>query len=114
MQGILLDRDGVINRERADYVKDWREFSFLPGAIFALQQLAKLKQPIVIVTNQSAIGRDIVSRHDIDQIHRQLQYTVTKVGGRIDDFFICPHHPDAGCTCRKTAARIINTGSAEI
>jgi len=101
MRGILLDRDGVINRERADYVKSWDEFVFLPGALKALQQLATLPYPIVVVTNQSVIGRGIVTREAIEAIHQQAQAIVQQAGGRIDGFFLCPHHPDDGCNCRK-------------
>ncbi|MCB0117263.1 MAG: HAD-IIIA family hydrolase, partial [Caldilineaceae bacterium] len=54
---IFLDRDGVINENRDDYVKSWAEFRFLPGALEAIADLARLAQPIVIVTNQSAISR---------------------------------------------------------
>lgn len=101
MRGILLDRDGVINAERADYVKSWDEFVFLPGALDALQRLAMLPYPIVVVTNQSVIGRGIVARSVIDEIHQRAQQTIHAAGGRIDGFFLCPHHPDEGCRCRK-------------
>ena len=72
MQAILLDRDGVINVERADYVKAWREFSFLPGALHALQRLASLDIPILVITNQSAIGRGIIEQATVTEIHREL------------------------------------------
>lgn len=101
MRGILLDRDGVINAERADYVKSWEEFVFLPGALDALQRLAMLPYPIVVITNQSVIGRGIVARSVIDEIHQRAQQTIHAAGGRIDGFLLCPHHPDEGCRCRK-------------
>jgi len=99
--GFLLDRDGVINRERADYVKQWSEFEFLPGALPALQRLATLNLPILVISNQSVIGRGLVSRETIHLIHRQAQDVIEKHGGRIDGFFVCPHHPDEKCACRK-------------
>lgn len=101
LQAIFLDRDGVINRERADYVKCWEEFLFLPGVLTALQQLATLPIPILVITNQSVIGREIVERKVIDGIHARAHAVITQSGGRIDDFFLCPHHPDAKCVCRK-------------
>lgn len=101
MQAILLDRDGVINCERADYVKCWDEFVFLPGALAALGRLAALPVPILVISNQSAIGRGLVSRHDIDEIHRRSGEIITAAGGRVDAFFICPHHPQDQCECRK-------------
>ena len=101
MQAILLDRDGVINEERSDYVKEWREFRFLPGALQGLQRLAGLDIPILVITNQSAIGRGIIQQATVAEIHRELERAVKNAGGRIDAFFVCPHHPAEGCLCRK-------------
>ncbi len=101
MRALFLDRDGVINRERADYVKSWDEFELLPGALAALQSLASFDGPIVVITNQSAIGRGLVERATVDRIHHNLRELVISNGGRIDGFFVCPHHPDEQCACRK-------------
>jgi D-glycero-D-manno-heptose 1,7-bisphosphate phosphatase len=98
---IFLDRDGVINRERADYVKIWDEFEFLPGVLPALGQLATLPVPILIISNQSAIGRGLVQAETVAEIHRRAQASIQVAGGRIDDFFVCPHQPTDGCACRK-------------
>jgi D-glycero-D-manno-heptose 1,7-bisphosphate phosphatase len=100
-QAILLDRDGVINRERADYVKSWEEFEILPGVVAALNRLSSLNVPVLVLTNQSAIGRGLVSLAMVGAIHLRLQSLVYSAGGRIDSFYICPHHPDDGCACRK-------------
>jgi D-glycero-D-manno-heptose 1,7-bisphosphate phosphatase len=112
MRGILLDRDGVINRERADYVKHWDEFCFLPGVLPALRRLAQLPYPIVVVTNQSVIGRGLVERQVIDAIHVQAQRVIADAGGRIDAFFVCPHHPDAQCACRKPKPGLLQQAAA--
>lgn len=101
LQAIFLDRDGVINQERADYVKSWDEFQLLPGVLPALRQLAQLPIPIGVVTNQSAIGRGRVTAATVHDIHQRLARLVAEEGGRIDAFFVCPHHPDDGCACRK-------------
>lgn len=101
MQAILLDRDGVINYERADYVKSWQEFQLLPGVLPALARLATLAIPIVVITNQSAIGRGIVAATVVTALHQRLGDVVTAAGGRIDAFFVCPHHPAVNCGCRK-------------
>lgn len=101
MQAIFLDRDGVINQERPDYVKCWQEFEFLPGSLDALELLAQLDLPIAVITNQSVIGRGIVDRQVVDDIHEQMLSRIHAHGGRIDQIFVCPHHPDAGCECRK-------------
>jgi D-glycero-D-manno-heptose 1,7-bisphosphate phosphatase len=101
LQAIFLDRDGVINRERSDYVKSWDEFELLPNVLPALRRLAKLQIPIGVLTNQSAIGRGLVSAAQVGDIHHRLARLVEEGGGRIDAFFVCPHHPDDNCSCRK-------------
>jgi HAD superfamily hydrolase (TIGR01662 family) len=70
-QAIFLDRDGTINRERADYVKSWQEYEWLPGALAALALLAHLDAPILIVSNQSAVGRGILKMDVLDAMHAQ-------------------------------------------
>jgi len=99
--GILLDRDGVINANRVDHVKSWAEFRFLPGALASLQALAALDVPIAVITNQSAIGRGLVSQAVIEEINARMVAQVRKAGGRIDGVWYCPHAPEAGCSCRK-------------
>jgi D-glycero-D-manno-heptose 1,7-bisphosphate phosphatase len=101
VQAILLDRDGVINQERADYVKCWDEFCFLPGVLRALARVAIVPVPILVISNQSAIGRSLVSWQTVNEIHRRAQAAIEVAGGRIDAFFICPHHPNDHCECRK-------------
>ncbi|CAN5742352.1 D-glycero-beta-D-manno-heptose 1,7-bisphosphate 7-phosphatase [soil metagenome] len=112
MQGFFLDRDGVINRERADYVKTWDEFTFLPGVLPALRRLATLNLPIMVISNQSAIGRGLVQRETVDAIHQQAQTIIEASGGRVDGFFICPHHPDRHCACRKPQPGLLEEAAA--
>lgn len=98
---VFLDRDGVINYNRADYVKSWAEFRFLPGALTALKRLASSPLDIIVVTNQSAVGRGLLNEHELKQIHANMIQTIQAKGGRIDHVFYCPHHPNDGCLCRK-------------
>jgi len=100
-QAIFLDRDGTLNRERADYVKCWQEYKWLPGAQEALAQLALWNAPILIVTNQSAIGRGIIDFDVLNTIHARVRAEAVAAGGRIDQFLVCPHAPADQCTCRK-------------
>jgi D-glycero-D-manno-heptose 1,7-bisphosphate phosphatase len=101
LQAVFLDRDGTINRERADYVKSWQEYEWLPGSLAALTALARLDVPIFVVTNQSAVGRGILDGGALDAIHAQLRAEVVAAGGRLDGFLVCPHAPQDHCTCRK-------------
>jgi len=98
---IFLDRDGVINANRSDYVKSWAECEILPGSQDALRRLAALHWPVVVVTNQSPIGRGILSMETVEEINTRLVTVIAEAGGRIDLVVYCPHHPEAGCGCRK-------------
>ena len=98
---VFIDRDGVINRNPPSYVKQWEEFFFLPEALPALKLMAEIPWPIIIVTNQSVVGRGIIEMETLVQIHTRMVEEVNKVGGRIDGVYVCPHHPDEVCPCRK-------------
>ena len=107
MRAVFLDRDGVICRYRPDYVKSWEAFEFLPGSLGALKELAALGRPVIVVSNQSCIGRGLVTRETVDDINRRMMETVGTHGGRIDEVYICPHHPDEGCSCRKPGTAML-------
>ncbi len=101
MTAIFLDRDGVLNENRSDYVKAWGEFRWLPGALDALVDLGRIGVPIIVVTNQSMVGRGIASASCLDAIHRRMLRRVRHRGGRIDDVLCCLHTPTDCCNCRK-------------
>lgn len=99
---VFLDRDGVINRRLvADYVKSGDEFEFLPGVLGAIKRLADTDHTVIVISNQSGIGRGLMSHEDLDEIHREMNRSIENAGGKIDKIYICPHHPDDGCSCRK-------------
>lgn len=104
---ILLDRDGVILENRDDYVKTLDEARFTPGALAALARLAASGHPIVIVTNQSGIGRGLIAPATAEAISQMLLQRVEAAGGRIDGVYVCPHAPEAGCACRKPAPGLL-------
>lgn len=112
-QAIFLDRDGTINRERADYVKCWAEYEWLPGALAALARLAQLDIPILIVTNQSAVGRGILSASALAAMHERVRAEAAAAGGRIDQFLVCPHAPAEQCACRKPQPGLLRQAAAE-
>ena len=98
---VFLDRDGVLNRNRHDYVKSWEEFEFLPSVFAGLRLLADSDFAIVIVTNQSVVGRRIISETQLDRIHSIMTDEIERQGGRVDAVLCCPHHPEDHCKCRK-------------
>lgn len=103
---IFIDRDGVINRNRDDYVKSWEEFEFIPGVVEALARLAERGHSVFVVTNQSIIGRGIVGRQTVDEIHERMMEEIEKRGGRIEAVMVCPHQPRDGCSCRKPMPKL--------
>ena len=98
---VFLDRDGVINRNRDDYVRSWKEFVFLPNVFKPLRLLAQSHLMIIVVTNQSAINRGLVEPDVVKDINARMVDEICREGGRVDAVFVCPHRPDEGCDCRK-------------
>lgn len=101
LPGIFLDRDGVIIENRPDYVKSWAEVRFIPLALQALARCTHLPYHIVVITNQAGIGRGLITRAEVDEIHRGIQAEISQAGGRIDAIYLCPHLPEDHCLCRK-------------
>jgi D-glycero-D-manno-heptose 1,7-bisphosphate phosphatase len=106
---VFLDRDGVINRDSDQYIKRWAEFAFLPGSLEALARFTSAGLHLVLVTNQSAVGRGLISLAGLAEIHRRMNCAVEAAGGRLLDILFCPHRPDEGCGCRKPATGMIET-----
>lgn len=110
MKAVFLDRDGVINRNPPNmgYVRKWTEFSFIPSARRAIQKLTQSGYRIFVATNQAGIGRGLYSEEDLRDIHCRMTTEIAKAGGRIDAVYYCPHHPNAGCECRKPQPGMLN------
>ena len=98
---VFLDRDGVINRDSPDYIKSRTEFHPLPGSIEAIVRLSRQGVRVIVITNQSAVNRGMISLAELRAIHSELRVGVSDRGGRIDDILFCPHHPEEHCDCRK-------------
>lgn len=98
---IVLDRDGVINEDRDDYIKTPDEWVPVPGALEAIARLTKAGYEIAVATNQSGVGRGLYTLDTMHAIHNKMLEQVTAAGGRIAAIFFCPHAPEANCDCRK-------------
>ncbi len=98
---IFLDRDGVVIENRANYVRSWKDVEIFPEAVQALSTYASSPYRIVFVTNQSAVGRGIISLETAHAINRQLVESLRSKGCRIDGVLMCPHAPEENCSCRK-------------
>jgi len=100
---IILDRDGVLNEKapRANYVRTWQEFKWLPGAKESLRALNQAGFRIIVVSNQAGVNRGAMTEADLLEIHRRMVKEAELAGGRIDAIYYCPHDWDEGCECRK-------------
>lgn len=112
---IFLDRDGVINKKplKADYIKNWDEFIFLPGSIEAIKQLNNQGYQIFIVSNQAGIARKAMTGKDLNEIHQNMQKELKKHGAKIDGIYYCPHGWNDNCICRKPKPGLLYTASKD-
>ncbi|MEW6184724.1 MAG: D-glycero-beta-D-manno-heptose 1,7-bisphosphate 7-phosphatase [Thermodesulfobacteriota bacterium] len=111
---LFLDRDGVINEDRPDYVKSWEEFRFINGVRPALKKIHQAGIPVVVITNQSVIGRGLVPEAGLMDIHDRMQKAVKKAGGRISAIYYCPHRPEDHCRCRKPRIGLLKKAASEM
>lgn len=98
---ILLDRDGVINRDSDAFVKSEDEFIPLPGSYEAIAALSRSGHRVAVCTNQSGIGRGLLTEDTLQLIHEKMSVGIKSAGGRLHGLRYCPHLPDVGCECRK-------------
>jgi len=98
---IILDRDGVINRDSEVFVKSAVEWIPLPGSIAAIAKLSRAGFTVTIASNQSGLARALFGRSALLAMHRKLRKLVAAEGGMVARIVVCPHGPDDGCACRK-------------
>lgn len=101
MKYIILDRDGVINHDRDDYVKSAAEWVPIDGSLEAMARLNHAGFGLVVATNQSGVGRGLFDMATLNAMHEKMHRLLAQVGGKVDAIFFCPHAPEDGCDCRK-------------
>jgi D-glycero-D-manno-heptose 1,7-bisphosphate phosphatase len=109
---VVLDRDGTINIER-EYLSAPEQLELLPGAGYGLRHLQKLGLGLVVITNQSGVGRGYFDRAHLDFIHERLCALLAAEGIQLDGIYVCPHHPSDGCTCRKPQSELLEKAARE-
>lgn len=112
-KAVFLDRDGVINKKRNDYVKNVDEFVMLEGVPEAIKLLNERNFLVVIITNQSAVNRGLLTHHVLAEIHEFMKKELGKKGAHIDAIYYCPHRPDENCKCRKPNTELIERAVRE-
>ncbi len=98
---VVLDRDGVINKDSPEYIKSPNEFFPITGSLEAIAKLNQQGFTVVVATNQSGIGRGLFSEKTLHTIHEKLITQLQAVHGHLDGIFYCPHDPSQQCNCRK-------------
>jgi D-glycero-D-manno-heptose 1,7-bisphosphate phosphatase len=112
-RAIILDRDGTIVRDH-HYLDDPRLLQFLPGAAEALRQFSERGHPIIIVTNQSGVGRGRLTLERMHEINARFIRMVEEIGATIDRLYSCPHKPEDDCECRKPKTKLVLDGAAAL
>ncbi|MBI2841894.1 MAG: D-glycero-beta-D-manno-heptose 1,7-bisphosphate 7-phosphatase [Armatimonadetes bacterium] len=114
MRVVFLDRDGVINRNREDYVKSVEEFEFLPGALEALKRLTEAGWDVVVISNQAGVGKGLMTEATLEEIDRLMLSKISEAGGSIAATYYCAHRQEENCGCRKPAPGLILRASREL
>jgi D-glycero-D-manno-heptose 1,7-bisphosphate phosphatase len=111
---LIVDRDGVLNVEALEsrYVTAPDEWHWIPGSLEALAIIASADIRVSIATNQSGVGRGLMTPEDLDAVHAHMMRESEFAGGHVDALFVCTHAPAARCNCRKPAPGLIQAAVA--
>ena len=112
-RAVFLDRDGVLNYNRRDYIKAPDEFVAIPGAAEAVAALKRAGWAVVVASNQSGLGRGLFDQATLDAIMAKMRAGLEAAGGSPDAVYYCPHSPGAGCDCRKPAPGLVLRAARE-
>lgn len=98
---VILDRDGVINRDSPNFIKSLEEWIPIEGSLDAIARLKEAGFAVAVATNQSGLARGLFGREELEAMHGRLGDLLAERGCQLDHIAICPHGPDDGCDCRK-------------
>ena len=113
IRAVFLDRDGVINEDRDDYVKNLAELRVFENAPEAIRRLNDAEFEVFVVSNQQGVAKGDVSREDLLAIQDEIVRRVSSAGGRIAGFYYCTHLAQEGCSCRKPQPGLILRAARE-
>ena len=109
---VLLDRDGTLIEERG-YLSDPEGVELIPGAAEALRALREAGCGLLLMTNQAGVGRGYFGEADLRAVHQRMSELLQNEGVALDGIYVCTHHPDEGCSCRKPALGLMEQASSE-
>ena len=110
---VFLDRDGTLN-EDPGFLTSAADLRLLPGVTTALARLKAAGARLVVITNQSGVGRGFLTLKDLEAIHARLEGLLEQADAPLDAIYFCPHHPDDGCRCRKPATGMVDRAVSEL
>ncbi len=110
---VILDRDGVLNVNRPDYVLRPEDWIPIPGSLEAVAWLKSHGHTVVVATNQSAVGRGLLTLEGLEAVHARMHDLLRQAGATLDGVYVCPHAPEDGCDCRKPAPGLYRCALAE-
>ena len=110
---LLLDRDDTI-LDDPGYLSDPDGVAFLPGALEGLQQFSKAGWPLVVISNQSGLGRGLFNYEQLEAVHARFTACLAEVDVKLHGLYFCPHAPDQACECRKPEPGLALRASAEL
>ncbi len=111
-EAVFLDRDGTVNEE-VEYLAEPARLRLIPGAALAIRLLNEAGILAIVITNQAGVGRGYFSGGAVEAVHAELAMQLGTHGARLDAIYHCPHHPDAGCACRKPGIGMLERAAAE-
>ncbi len=106
-KAIFLDRDGVLNKNKDDYVKNISELEIFPFISEPIRKFQSAEFKIIVITNQSAINRGLMTEKNLNEIHEKIQSFLIQNNTKIDYFYYCPHTPNENCSCRKPKSGLL-------
>lgn len=117
---VFLDRDGTIN-EQMGYINHISRFHLLPGVAGAIRRLNEARMPVVVVSNQSGVGRGYYPKSLVGEVHGLMGELLSREGARVDAIYYCPHHPEASdpryrikCLCRKPQTGLLRQAAQDL
>jgi D-glycero-D-manno-heptose 1,7-bisphosphate phosphatase len=110
---IILDRDGTIIEE-CEYLSEPEQVTLIPGAGAALRELQQIGFGLVVITNQSGVGRGFFDEAQLQRVHEHLRELLEREGVELDGLYVCPHKPEDDCACRKPRLGLLQKAAGEL
>ncbi len=110
---LFLDRDGTLIEEK-DYLKDPSQVKLLPGVVAGLKTLKKAGYALAVVSNQSGVGRGMLTRVDVERVNRHFISLLKSRGVTVKKVYWCPHLPSDRCSCRKPAPGLLKKAARDL